>query len=67
MSNLLDKYREWVWNIPETKGDIIASVGYTIWCASLVAAILTFEAGAFAPMSACLGIAALITLLVYFP
>jgi hypothetical protein len=67
MSNLRNAYREWITELPETTGDMVACVGYITWCAALTGAILTLEAGAFAPMSIFLGIAAIITILIYFP
>jgi hypothetical protein len=67
VSNLRNAYREWITELPETTGDMIACVGYITWCAALTGAILTFEAGSFAPMSIFLGIAAIITILIYFP
>ena len=67
MSYLLNKYGDWLWGLSDTTGDLISCVGYTAWCASLTGAMLTYEAAAFIPMYVCLGIAAIITTLVYIP
>ncbi|HIO39561.1 MAG TPA: hypothetical protein EYN27_11505 [Rhodospirillales bacterium] len=65
MDDFINKYRVWVWNIPEPMGDIIACVGYMTWCGSLAGALLAVEVGALVPTLVCLGIAGVISLSAY--
>jgi hypothetical protein len=65
MDHFINKYRCWVWSIPDTTGDALACVGYMAWCGLLAGAFVAFEAGALFPTALCLGGAGLLTASAY--
>jgi|ETNvirnome_2_300_1030623.scaffolds.fasta_scaffold91937_2 hypothetical protein len=67
MNYLINKYRDWLLDVPDQTGDMITYVGYLSYLLALTGAVLTFSSGAYIPMTLCLGVAATIMFLVYIP
>jgi len=64
MSNLLNKYRNWVMDSSDDRGDLIACASYTILLAAIFVGSFCFQAGYIILSVICFGIAAIITGLV---
>ena len=67
MALLIEKYRNWLMEIPEQTGDLIACVGYLIFMLSLFGATTAFSGGAYLPMALSLIPAVVIFILVHIP
>jgi hypothetical protein len=65
MNAILNKYRMWLWSIPDTAGDALACIGYVSWCGFIAGAFMAFDAGAVISMALCLGAAGLLTASAY--
>jgi hypothetical protein len=65
MSNLLNKYRNWIMDVPEQSGDLIACVSYTTLLGSIFVGSLCFQGGYIIPSVICFGVAGIIVSLVY--
>jgi len=62
---LLQKYRNWIGEIPEFTGEVIASVIYLSWHTSMAGILFSFQYGFVEPMIICIIIMLIITALVY--
>jgi len=67
MNNLIEQYRNWILDIPEQTGDLIACGVYLVYLLALSGAAITFSTGAYVPMSFCLTAVFTIMLLIYIP
>jgi len=65
MKALLHKYHNWLMEIPENTGEIIASAVYLTFMISLIGGTAALTSQAYIPMYFCYGIAAIILGLVY--
>ena len=67
MNHLMTKYKNWLMEIPDQTGDLMACAGYLIFMLSLFGAITAFSAGAYIPMALSLVPAVAIFILVHIP